>query len=317
MGDHIEHECRRCGSLLHYEDKCPCKQCGLIHNPEHSCTPAVDLCELCKHPQHAGRCGHMISGSRGGQFDCGHTVPSALKDLRDRLDLGKFVETIMQTCGATGGPTALVLERLVKERDQALIGATYHWCPTCKCCWLEKPGDAEAKRCSCCARAQRLSDAMKDMVPAETVRGWIQKPTRGAIAEALEKVPQWRASDEIPLYREELALEMADAVLKLTQAQGDIGEIKGSAVPPMYRVRMDKFPSGDPNPYWAEDVRKRDEVLFALRDVMRWADPHAVPGCDKNVETHEKAKELLTAHCPGCRGRYTETDKHTCVREGT
>jgi len=125
------------------------------------------------------------------------------------------------------------------------------------------------------------------------------------------------ASDEIPLYREELALEMADAVLKLTQAQGDIGEIKGSAVPPMYRVRMDKFPSGDPNPYWAEDVRKRDEVLFALRDVMRWADPHAVPGCDKNVETHEKAKELLTAHCPGCRGRYTETDKHTCVREGT
>lgn len=154
MGDHIEHECRRCGSLLHYEDKCPCKQCGLIHNPEHSCTPAVDLCELCKHPQHAGRCGHMISGSRGGQFDCGHTVPSVHGE----------------------SPITTHHKQAVKDRDAALF-------------------------------------ALKALV---------------------------RAMDDDVTY-----------------------------LPP--------------------HIRQKE---------------------------HAAALELLTALCPGCRGRYTETDKHTCVREG-
>lgn len=57
----------------------PCTQCNRVHNPDHSCTPAVDMCAQCKHPKHSGRCEAKMSGS---QFSCGpgtrHSVSSAI-----------------------------------------------------------------------------------------------------------------------------------------------------------------------------------------------------------------------------------------------
>lgn len=73
-------------------------------------------------------------------------------------------------------------------------------------------------------------------------------------------------------------------------------------------------------------VKDRDAALFALRDLVRAVDdeikaerisPEADDAEPDFRHALEVGRDLITLLCPGCKGRYTETDKHTCVREGS
>ena len=71
-----------------------------------------------------------------------------VKALQETLDAEKFVARLSIPM-EDEWRTELV--DLMRKRDKAMLGATYHSCPTCQCCWLSKVGDADSKRCTCCA----------------------------------------------------------------------------------------------------------------------------------------------------------------------
>lgn len=72
-------------------------------------------------------------------------------------------------------------------------------------------------------------------------------------------------------------------------------------------------------------VKDRDTALFALRALVRAVDdeikaerisPEADDAEPDFRHALEVGRDLLTTLCPGCKGKYTENDKHTCVKEG-
>lgn len=69
-------------------------------------------------------------------------------------------------------------------------------------------------------------------------------------------------------------------------------------------------------------VKDRDTAMFALRDLVRAIDKKKKEECGCGSCRYgfedflDAGRELLTSLCPGCKGKYTENDKHTCVKEG-
>lgn len=73
-------------------------------------------------------------------------------------------------------------------------------------------------------------------------------------------------------------------------------------------------------------VKDRDALAFALRALVRAVDdeikaerisPEADDAEPDFRHALEVGRELLTTCCPGCKGRYADTDKHTCTKEGS
>lgn len=82
------------------------------------------------------------------------------EELRNLLDVEKFVQRLSLSSNFPIDHDWLVGR--IREHDQAMFGATYYECPKCKCCWLRKPGDAAAARCSCClVKARDQEEAVR------------------------------------------------------------------------------------------------------------------------------------------------------------
>jgi hypothetical protein len=299
-----------------------CALCGLVHNLAHSCTPAVDLCGECKHPKHSGRCAFVTPGSRGGEFDCGHwnvnpvvhrksnkgTAMCGDERLRrcDMLsphesevtcDLCKLVvpevELKPYEPSKPGGIRDIEFDRPVGDFSKFEFPGGIHAVQsflTCMSCW-QRLKDGEVHVCSKPRPDGKVSAVVspwgESAIPEYVRRLHRDREILKAQVEVLEQ--QTLADRLIAEVCKEERDRLADEHLKQVLAlKGEIYDLKHNL----------------------------KEALFALKGVMRWADPYAVPGSEQNTEEHDRAKELLTTLCPGCRGRYTETDKHTCVKEG-
>lgn len=81
------------------------------------------------------------------------------EELRKLLDAEKLVDGLAIPMESEWRAELIAK---IREHDQAMFGATYYECPKCKCCWLRKPGDAAAARCSCClVKARDQEEAVR------------------------------------------------------------------------------------------------------------------------------------------------------------
>lgn len=80
---------------------------------------------------------------------------------------------------------------------------------------------------------------------------------------------------------------------------------------------MDRFPSGIPNQYWMRDIAQRDRAAFAMKEIVAAAAEADTPSTKRLSDAIDAAKGLCVELCPGCRTRSTDTEQHTCVKEGT
>jgi hypothetical protein len=279
MSDHKERACTRCGSFLHHEDAgCPCKQCGRAHNPDHSCTPAVDHPKC---PESSTDDGFCYCDGPGCQAD-------------KPIDVSGW--------------------KMKFEKVECFM--------TCTSCW-QRLKDGEVHVCSKPRPDGKVSAVAspwgESAIPQYVRELFREREILKAQVSVLEQ--QTLADRLIAEVLKEERDRLADEYLKkMCVKTGEVYDAQSQLK--HYQEREQHFAKvlgvADGGQYRADwdsrilaILKDKDEALFAMKKLLD-SITEANPFCPDT----EEAREFLTTKCPGCRGKYTETEKHTCVREG-